>query len=164
MAGRCQQFNQLIELPLTVDMSAYSGLKIVASEATHFIFKTAMDGSAVTCASLMSFMKPDAGPLQIEESGKYSVLSVDFEAATVKPSESFPFIDAATTDADYLVWIELYGGPHDPNPPHEPTGRRYNPGCYDTGPQLGPLLPSDDCRGADAGCPRTFDFAVPAPM
>jgi hypothetical protein len=165
VSGKCQALNQHVQLRLTLNMSAYSGVTIgSASEATHFVSKTARDGSAVSCATLTALATPDAGALVIEERGTFDVLGFDSEPVTqVPPMLTFPFINTGT-GSDFLVWIELWSSTRDSNPPHEPTGRRYNPGCIETGAQVAPIIPADDCAGSDAGTCRTLSFTMPAPM
>jgi hypothetical protein len=163
--GYCQSFNEKVQLQLTLDMSAYAGLgPIVSSEATHFVSTLARDGSPVTCTTLNAISRPDAGGAIIEESGRFDVIGFDTEPVQqIRMPLTFPFISTGTTDGGYLIWIELWSLTRDSNAPHEPTGRRYIPGCIDTGPLVAPITPADDCHG-DAGTCRTISFTMPAPM
>jgi hypothetical protein len=160
--GKCQALNQFVQVKLTLDMSAYAGLDIVRSEATHFVSKTAMDGSAVTCATLSAVATPDAGGLAIEKNNNFTVFGFDSEPVTYQPQLTFPFVSTGTA-SDYLVWIELWSLARNADAPHEPTGRRFNPLCVESGAQLGPITPADDCRGGAGTC-RSFLFTMPAPM
>jgi hypothetical protein len=164
MGGKCYSLNQRVAERLTLDMSAYAGIDVVRSEATHWIHNVDRNGAAVTCASLKSLVQPDAGALVIEESGQFDVYGFDSEPVQSTPAMlTFPFVNTATTDAGYLIWIEVWTASRNSNPPHEPTGKRLNPGCVESGATVAPIVASDDCTG-DGGTCRTINYAMPAPM
>jgi hypothetical protein len=164
VAGKCYSLNQPVAERLTLDMSAYAGIDVVRSEATHWVRNVDRSGAAVTCASLKSFVQPDAGALIIEESGQFDVVGFDSEPVQSTPAMlTFPFVNTATTDAGYLIWIEVWTASRNSNAPHEPTGKRLNPGCIESGASVAPIVPTDDCMG-DGGTCRLINYTMPAPM
>ena len=168
--GRCQSFNQKLQIAVQVDTQS-GGWNLVSptprSMQMRFIRKTALDGSAVTCAVVGAVATGTMGTNadQIEKSGKFNLVGYDVTplSSGIGSLITQPFVNVATAQ-DFLIWVEIWSGTRDTNT-KLPTGLRRGWGCFETGTAVAPLIPADDCPTSPTSptC-RTIRVEMPGPQ
>ena len=165
--GRCQQFNQSVQLKIEYNTSRWGGVSPTALGAitTRWISKTAADGTAVTCEAIKTAAPANNMPLQLEASGKFAVYGLDVtKVAMLGGSIPDPLtVPYAYTGAvsDYIVYTEAWAGNID-STTRLPTGQRRDAGCVDTGNEVAPITTANDCRDGGGTC-RTLKIPLPGP-
>lgn len=165
--GRCWAVATFIQP--RVELETTGGWSIVTpapqSASTRFIKKTAIDGSAVSCATVAATAADRNTSNAIEASGKYSILGIDVTRVTPPLGQgvTLAFVNTQTAD-DYLIWAELWGGLPSSST-KMPTGRRFGYGCFESKPLVAPMTAVDNCPSttSDAGVCRVFHLVMPAP-
>jgi hypothetical protein len=166
-ALKCTSFNPPLRLRLEVDTQNWTGSSVVIrSMNVRVISKKAIDGSAVSCASVDALASgtsaQDAD--QIERSGKFNLLSWDTAAVSCSPGTKCtePFLPIQT-GSNYLVWVELWAGPRD-GVTKLPTGLRLGkPACVESGAEVAEILPTDGYAADGGGTARTIRILMPTP-
>lgn len=165
----CASQGKAIAVKFQARTSAFTGITMTfRSMATRFISKTAVDGSAVTCDTLKAIAtgKTAADADQLDKTGKFNYLAIDVTPVPnlAPPSPvANPFLYTAT-GSNFIIWNELWT--QSPNPDtHQPQGTRVGYGCFETGPEVAPIVATDDCPITDGGSPtcRTIDVTMPGP-
>ncbi len=167
--GRCFAVEKFIQPRIELDTAAnWRGLTFTPKSAsTRFIKKVANDGSPVTCATVFAVAndRTTAGAGAIEASSNLIVQGLDVTPVNTMLGQviSFTFVNTQT-GSDYLIWTELWGGPVSSST-KLPSGRRFGYGCFESGPQVAPLVPEDNCPSttSDAGVCRRFRLIMPPP-
>jgi hypothetical protein len=166
--GICQATEKFIQPRVEVNTRMYwSGLAVVPrSASTRFIKKTAIDGSAVTCARVAQVAADRMAPGAIEASNQFQVQGLDVTRVTnpeLGQGITLALVNTQT-GSDYLIWLELWGGFPD-STTSLPTGRRLGWGCYEDANTTRALTLSDNCPSAtnDAGTCRIFQLVMPGP-
>jgi hypothetical protein len=168
ISGHCTATEKFIQPRVILDTQAnWGGLTLSPqSGTTRFIKKVANDGSAVTCATVAAVAADRYTPGAIEASGTLVVQGLDVTRVTnpmLGQGITYAFVNTQT-GGDFLIWTELWGGP--PNSTTKlPTGKRFGYGCFESGPQVAPLVVDDNCPSttSDFGNCRTFRLAMPGP-
>lgn len=163
--GRCTALATFIQPRIELDTTAWAGVTYTPqSAATRFIRKTTQDGSAVSCTQVLSIASNRDMPGAIEASQKLVILGLDVTPVTNFGQRLVFSLVTTQTASDYLVWIELWGGPRNTTT-KLPSGRRLGYGCFETLPTVAPLVPQDNCPSttSDAGTCRTFRLVMPPP-
>ncbi len=168
ISGHCTAVEKFVQP--RVDLNTrdnWQGLSLQpASGSTRFIKKYANDGSPVTCATVAAVAADRNAPGAIEASGTLIVQGLDVTRVTnpmLGQGITYAFVNTQT-GGDYLIWTELWGGPPNSNT-KLPSGRRFGYGCYETGPNVAPVVPEDNCPSttSDAGTCRVFRLVMPPP-
>ncbi len=165
--GHCNAATQFIQPSIQLDVSSgWAFLPVYPRSAvTRFIKKKAADGSAVTCATVEAVASDVFKPIAIEESTRFNIQGFDATPVTQMSGNKINFAFVNTqTGGDYLVWIELWGGPINNK---VPTGKRFGFGCFEDPAKLGAALVDTDNCLSDAlpfGTCRTMVFNMPAPI
>jgi hypothetical protein len=169
VAGKCEQRNTYVEVNLQFNTTAWQSLANPGSLALKFISKQAVDGSAVSCATVAAAApgKTAAEAGQIEASGKFQELGFDVRKRANGTNFAPNFIVNLMklgTGADYLIWVEAWGGGQDPDT-KLPQGTRLGTACYESAALTAPIVPEDNCPSTtnDAGTCRRFELVLPAP-
>jgi|APLak6261679142_1056127.scaffolds.fasta_scaffold00004_146 hypothetical protein len=168
VAGKCTATETFIQPRIELDTRAnWSGLTLSPQSAsTRFIKKVANDGSAVSCATVATVAADRNAPSAIEDSNKLIIQGLDVTRVTnpmLGQGISFAFVNTQT-GGNYLIWVELWGGP--PNSTTKlPTGRRFGYGCYEDAATTPALTVNDNCPSttSDAGVCKTFKLVMPGP-
>ncbi|MDP2276415.1 MAG: hypothetical protein Q8N23_25970 [Archangium sp.] len=165
--GRCSAVEKFIQPKIDLDTSAnWQGLTFMPrSGSTRFIKKFANDGSPVTCATVFAVASDRNAAGAIEASSNLIVQGLDVTPVNTMAGQviNYTFVNTQT-GGDYLIWTELWGGPVG-STTKLPTGRRFGYGCFESGPQVAPLVPEDNCPSttSDAGVCRRFRLTMPPP-
>ncbi len=167
--GRCSAVEKFVQPRIELDTAAnWQGLTFMPrSGSTRFIKKFANDGSPVTCATVFAIASDRNATAAgaIEASGKLIVQGLDVTPVNTMAGQviNYTFVNTQT-GGDYLIWTELWGGPPS-SATKLPSGRRFGYGCYESGPQVAPLVPEDNCPSttSDAGVCRRFQLTMPPP-
>lgn len=136
------------------------------SASTRFIKKIANDGSPVTCATVAAVAADRNTPGAIEASSNLVIQGLDVTRVTnpmLGQGISFAFVNTQT-GGDYLIWVELWGGP--PNSATKlPSGRRFGYGCFEDAATTPTLTVNDNCPSttSDAGVCKIFRLTMPGP-
>ncbi len=141
--------------------------RIPRSASVRFIKKTALDGSAVTCARIKA-VADGADPENVEDfdaietSGAFNLMGID-----VTPIQQWTAADntlrmrwvPTQTGSDYLIWMDFWGGPRNGD---YPSGGRIGHGCVEDSARLTPVVESDSCPTvqSDAGMCREFQVPI----
>lgn len=157
-----------IELRVEVDTIAWAGMAYTPQSLTaRFMLKKAVDGQAVSCEGVRSVAssKLAADADAIERSGRFNHLAFDVVPLQIKAGEKVgPFPLWASTGSEFLIWLELWAGRPDSNT-RLPTGNRLGWGCFETGPEVAPILPEHNwLGGVQSPTSRTIKLAMPAPQ
>jgi hypothetical protein len=167
--GRCQSFNMALQVAVTVKTDT-GGWNFVTptprSMQMRFIRKTALDGSAVSCATVQAVASGTAATNadQIEKSGKFNLIGFDVTPiSSVGSSITQPFVNVATAQ-DFLIWVEIWYGPRDATT-KLPTQTRAGWGCFESGSAVAPFIPADNCTVSPTSptC-RTITVEMPGPQ
>lgn len=166
--GHCTATEKFVQPRIDLNTrDNWQGLSLQpASGATRFIKKFANDGSPVTCATVATVAADRNAPGAIEASGTLIVQGLDVTRVTnpmLGQGITYAYVNTQT-GGDYLIWTELWGGP--PNSTTKlPSGRRFGYGCFETGPNVAPIVPEDNCPSttSDAGTCRVFRLVMPPP-
>jgi hypothetical protein len=169
VAGKCSAVEKFIQPRIEINTLGWQGLAVPPqSGTTRFIKKTANDGSAVTCATVLAVASDRNATAAgaIEASTNLVVQGLDVTRvmnAMLGQRITYTFVNTQT-GGDYLIWTELWGGPPS-SATKLPTGRRLGYGCYETLPTVAPLVAEDNCPSttSDAGTCRVFQLAMPPP-
>lgn len=166
--GICTALDTFVQPRIELDTHVHwTGLTLSPrSAATRFIKKKANDGSAVTCATVAAIAADRNNAGAIEASNLLALQGLDVTRITnpqLGQGISFSFVNTQT-GGDYLIWLELWGGPPDSNT-KLPTGRRFGYGCYEDPSIVTPVLAADNCPSttSDAGVCRIFRLQMPPP-
>ncbi|MFL5319194.1 MAG: hypothetical protein ACJ790_06020 [Myxococcaceae bacterium] len=129
---------------------------------TRFISKKAIDGSAVTCASVAADATGTtaADADQLDRANKYNYLAYDVTPINGLSTQSItnPFLYTAL-GGDFLIWSELWS--QSPNSDtHLPQGLRNGWGCVESGAQVAPIVETDNCPVTDGGSGNCRTIAV----
>jgi hypothetical protein len=168
IGGKCFATTTFIQPRVELDTRAnWAGLTLSPqSAATRFIKKTANDGSAVDCARVFSFASDRSDAGAIEASNVLVVQGLDVTRVTnpqLGQGVTLAFVNTQT-GGNYLIWVELWGGP--PGSSSKlPTGRRLGYGCFEDAASTPELTINDNCPSAtlDAGSCKTFRLVMPGP-
>ncbi len=128
------------------------------SGVSRFIKKTALDGTAVTCAVLETFTAANTAAGAIETSGRFNVQGFDIQGVSnFSGAGAVGFNNVNTqTGGEFLVWVELWSG--NVSGTFLPLGTRKGHGCLaDPGSAL---VFDDNC---DTGTCRAFTVDIPNP-
>jgi hypothetical protein len=148
---------------VTVNTSAFNGVQQswVRSGTTRFISKTAVDGSAVSCATLegvASTSVPDA----LDTDGGVNLLGLDITRLdSWGGTVNYPLV-SAQTHGGYLIWLEFWSGYPDSATKY-PAGVRRGHSCFESAPAITPsVLAEYNCPSAisDAGVCRQYDLSI----
>ena len=169
LSGRCDANNMGIQFAVEADtQGTWNGVTIpIRAMSTRFVRKTALDGSAVTCATMatLAASKQAADADQIERSGKVNLLAFDVAGVSAQAGTIIrqPYVNVGTGQ-DYLVWLELWSGTRD-SATKLPTGTRLGWGCFETGAEVDPILPEHHCATTNPlpTC-RTMRLRMPGPQ
>ncbi len=167
VSGRCSAVEKFIQPSIDLDTAAnWQGLTFSPrSGSTRFIKKFANDGSPVTCATVSAVASDRNASGAIEASSNLIVQGLDVTPVNTMAGQviNYTFVNTQT-GGDYLIWTELWGGPVS-STTKLPSGRRFGYGCYESGPQVTPLVPLDNCPSttSDAGVCRRFRLTMPPP-
>ncbi|MBK7858171.1 MAG: hypothetical protein IPJ65_06010 [Archangiaceae bacterium] len=161
---KCQSLNEAVAVRVQYDTASWTAVSpgILGVITTRWVSKTAVDGSAVTCATVSAAANPDAGALHLENSGRFQLFGID-----VTPVQPGPVPNPVTilpytgSGSDYLIFIETWSGGRDITT-HLPSGSRRSFGCIETGAPVAALTAADDCV-RDGGTCRTVHLTLPAP-
>jgi hypothetical protein len=165
--GYCRNYTTSIEINVQLDTAAnWTGTAFAfKSSGIRLVSKTAIDGSAVTCASLAAAASSKTQADQIETSNHFNLVGYDSRKLTAAGGDMIPvqFVNV-NVGSDYLLWAELWAGSPD-SVTHLPTGNRLGWGCWESGATVAPIVGADNCApGADAGTCRTIEVEMPAPQ
>jgi hypothetical protein len=167
-AGKCEALNHFVQVRAELDTkTSWAGATSPKSGTTRFIKKTALDGSAVTCATIAVAAADRIVPGAIEASGKFLVQGLDVTNITnpmLGQGVNYSFVNTGT-GGNFLIWAEFWSGGVDSNT-RLPQGRRQGYGCFEDAATVGgPIVPEDNCPGAtnDAGVCRIFKLKMPPP-
>jgi hypothetical protein len=167
-AGYCRNYTTGIQVDVQIDTDQnWNGFMYpIQSTNVRVVSKTAIDGSAVTCAtvraSAMGYMVTDAD--QIEKSNKFNLVGYDVRKVTASGGQAIleHFVNV-NIGSDYLLWVELWGGTPD-SMTHLPTGNRFGWGCFESGAAVAPIVQADNCTpGVDSGTCRLIEIQMPPP-
>lgn len=167
LARKCQALFEGIDVRFEMDTSGWAGVsQPVQSWQTRFISKTAIDGTAVTCAKVRALATAVDGAHadQIEASKLFNFLSYDTTPITTfTPTSLTQAFLHVNTGANFLIWTELWSGTRSSDT-KLPTGTRWGVGCFETGPAVAELKVEDNypVSGATATS-RTIKVAIPTP-
>jgi hypothetical protein len=168
-SSNCRLYTTGVQVDVQIDTAAnWTGFNYpIGSTNIRFVSKTAVDGSAVSCATVqaaaMGKMATDAD--QLEKSGKFNLVGFDARKVTATGGQSISehFVNV-NVGADFVLWVELWGGPPD-SVTHLPTGNRFGWGCYETGPMVAAVTQADTCApGSDGGNCRLIEIEMPPPQ
>jgi hypothetical protein len=167
-AGVCTALQTFIQPRIELDTHLnWSGLTLSPQSAsTRFIKKVANDGSVVNCARMATIAADRNASGAIEASGTVIIQGLDVTRVTnpmLGQGINFSFVNTQT-GSDYLIWVELWGGPPDPST-KLPTGRRFGYGCFEDAASTPALTINDNCPSttSDAGVCKIFRLAMPGP-
>lgn len=170
--GRCQSFNQALQVAVEVDIGAGGWNFIAPAPRTmqmRFLRKTALDGSAVTCAVVQAVAtgKATADADQVERSGKFNLVGFDvtpLPTGSLPTKVTQPYVNVGTAQ-DFLLWIEIWTDVRD-STTKLPTGIRKGWGCFETGPAVAPLVPENNCPPVSPPAPscRVLQVEMPGPQ
>jgi hypothetical protein len=166
--GHCSAVQTFIQPRIQLNTrDNWQGLSLLPqSGSTRFIKKFANDGSPVTCATVFGIASDRSAPGAIEANGTLIIQGLDVTRVTnpmLGQGITYTFVNTQT-GSDYLIWTELWGG-FPSSSDKLPTGRRFGYGCFESGPQVAPLVPEDNCPSttSDAGTCRVFNLVMPGP-
>ena len=166
LSRKCQALFEGIDIRFQMDTTAWAMVyPAPQSWQTRFIAKTALDGSAVTCATVSALATGVDGAHadQIEASNLFNFLSYDTTPVSTFSSGSSltqPYLHV-NTGANFLIWTELWSGTRSSDT-KLPTGTRMGVGCFETGPAVAEITIADNNPvGGPIG--RTIKVAIPAP-
>jgi hypothetical protein len=169
-AGRCQSFNQALQVAVRVDVGS-GGWSFVnpvpQTMQMRFIRKTALDGTAVTCAVVQAVATSNAAADadQVERSGKFNLVGYDVTplSGSLGGFITQPFVNVGTSQ-DFLIWVEIWSGVREATT-KLPTGIRRGWGCFESGAAVAALVLEDHCPASPTSptC-RTIQVEMPAPL
>lgn len=158
-AGVCEQLATVVRPKANVDTSEFTAVNpsFGKTGTIRFISKTAVNGSAVTCAALETLTTAADGgvasPDVIEVAGGFNVLGLDVTRldSSWVGTLRYPLLSAQTS-GPYLTWLELWSGYADSNTKYA-TGRRSGHSCFESAPDITTEIL------ADYNCPSTTSDA-----
>lgn len=161
-AGICEQLATTVRPKVTVNTSAFNGFGLsIRSGTTRFISKTAVNGSAVSCATLeaaASATVPDA----LDTDGGVNLLGLDVTRLdSWMGTVNYPLV-SAQTHGPYLIWLEFWGGYPDSATKY-PAGVRRGHSCFESEPKITTEILADyNCPSAisDAGVCHQYDLSI----
>lgn len=165
VSGKCQRLNANVQVHFEVDTASLAGFpNALRALNTRIISKTAVDGSPVSCVTVRAAAmgKTEADAAQIEKPVDGGRPPFNLRGYDVSPLQATggtiikqPFVNVGT-GSQFLIWTEVWGGPLGTTT-KLPTGNRYTWGCFETGPEVAEVVPSDHCATSpDAGPCRTI--------
>jgi hypothetical protein len=164
--SKCQLFNRPVSLRIDYNTAGWGGITAMAFSAvsTRWISKTALDGSAATCATVTAASSM-TDPSALETSGKFALLGYDVtsfmgSSGSVPMPLQIPYVYVGS-GSNYLLYTETWTGARDATT-HLPTGMRRSAGCVESGADVAAITDADDCGGDAGGC-RTLNPILPAP-
>lgn len=165
--GKCQLYNQVVQMKIDYNTMGWGGITAMAfsSVTTRWILKRGRDGSAVTCATVTAASSM-SDPSALETNGNFAMLGYDVTkfmggAGSVPMPLQLPYVYVGT-GSDYVLFTETWTGTTDPST-HLATGTRRSVGCLETGPEVAPIVPSNDCAGDAGTMCRTLRPPLPVP-
>ncbi len=167
VSGHCSAVEKFVQPRVEVDTAAnWQGITFPPrSGTTRFIKKFANDGSPVTCATVFAVASDRNVPGAIEASANLIIQGLDVSPVNTMAGQviNYTFVNTQT-GGDFLIWTELWGGPVS-STTKLPSGRRFGYGCFESGPQVAPLIPEDNCPSttSDGGVCRRFRLIMPPP-
>ncbi|MFT3842313.1 MAG: hypothetical protein QM723_35310 [Myxococcaceae bacterium] len=168
-AADCRNYTTGVQVDVQIDTAAnWTGFTYpIRSTNIRFVSKTAVDGSAVSCATVQAkaMGKTQADADQIEKANVFNVVGYDSRKVTASGGDAIPehFVNV-NVGSDFVLWVELWGGSTD-SVTHLPTGNRFGWGCYESGAPVAAISAADDCSpSADAGICRLIEISMPAPQ
>lgn len=168
LSGVCRAHLEGIRIRFEVDVSNWSGLSVpVRSMNTRFVLKTALDGSAVSCATVQGIASSNqaADANQIERTGRFNLLAYDVSPVSEPLPKVIiqPFLPVGT-GKDFLIWTELWSGTRDSGT-KLPTGMRLGWGCFETGAAVDEIKTEHHWPGSTpTDTSRTIKIKLPAPQ
>ncbi|MBI3182462.1 MAG: hypothetical protein HYZ28_09985 [Myxococcales bacterium] len=169
LSGRCSALLEGVDIRFEVEVSAWTAIdpNFLRSMNTRFVLKQALSGEAVSCATVkaVASSKLSADANQIERSDKFNLLAYDVAPVQFAPPViTQPFLSTGT-GGNFLIWAELWSGPRDSDT-KLPTGTRLGWGCFESGPEVEPILTQHHWPGPT--CPnsycRTIRVKMPPPQ
>jgi hypothetical protein len=165
---KCQALFEGIDVRFEMDTSSWAGVsQPVQSWQTRFVSKTALDGTAVTCARLKALATAIDGAHadQIETAKLFNFLSYDTTPVTTftptSLTQAFLHVNAGK---NFLIWTELWSGTRSSDT-KLPTGTRWGVGCYESGPAVAEIKVEDNwpMTGGPTATSRTIKVVMPTP-
>jgi hypothetical protein len=159
VGGKCQRLNTNVQVHYELDTSSLTGFPAaLRAMNTRMISKLAVNGTAATCLTVRAAAmgKTEADAAQIEKSGLFNLRGYDVSPVQATGGQIIkqPFVNIGT-GPEFLIWTEVWGGPVGTTT-KLPSGSRFSWGCFESGPAVAEVVPSDHCAsGADAGVCRT---------
>lgn len=149
-----------VSIRLDIKLDNYGGESINAVN-TRFVKKTAVDGMAVTCATLTEVAGSNtAAANTIEASKRFNLQAYDAVSMNATsyggPGTFISVFMDANVGADFIIWVELWAQKLDSNT-RLPTGKRYGYSCVESGAQVAELTAADH----DV---RSITLTMPAPQ
>ncbi len=162
IAQHCARPDAGITLELYMNLDGLGGGSPVKSANVRFVQNAEVSGSQVSCQTLLTVTKPDAGGVftfdRIEESGRFNVLGYQVIGGNQSSGDLIDFFFPTGTGSNFLVVVETYGGSLSNQ---QPTGTLFSRNCFDTNQPDGgfvfitpstipvrALTPADQGRGA----------------
>ncbi len=165
VASKCQKNAKGVDLRFEVDVAALAGLSWNSGALnTRFILKRAVDGSAVSCATLKALAtgKTADKAAQLEASKSLNLLAFDVTKVAPPSASSIviqPFLNTGV-GADFIIWTEVWNGPPATDT-KLPSGVRLGYGCTETGAPVDEIRPEHDWpNGASTGTSRTVRVRI----
>lgn len=166
---RCEAFNQRVDVAMQFDTTSWQGLGAPGSTVLRFVSQAAIDGGAVTCATLEAAAsgKTAADVDQLERTGRFQYLGFDarprLQSGSFAPNYTVPLVPVGT-GSGYVIWFEAWGGVINPDT-RLPQGSRLGWACYEDPKVVTPIVLADNCPSTtnDAGTCRRFELSFPAP-